>query len=362
MSFSSEDEGFMRQALDLAIRGGFNVSPNPMVGAVFVKDGKVLSVGYHRKFGGPHAEIEAMNAADEDLSGATLYVTLEPCCFSGKTGACTDALLDLGLERVVVAILDPNHKVSGKGVEILKASGLEVEVGCMEMEARMINQRFGKFMKFGVPYVTVKSAMSLDGKIACVDGSSKWITSEETRAFVHSLRAENEAILVGVGTVLADDPHLGVRHGAGRDPLRVILDSNLKSSLDAQVYRDGDVLVFASNEVDQRKLKNFEGRGVEVFRCEAEVNVVEVLKVLGGRGISSVLVEGGSGVAGSFLEAGAIDRYFACIAPKLIGGSSALSPIGGSGLSPISEVLDFDSIEVRTIGKDVIIEAVKTVY
>ena len=327
--FSDQDEDFMRKALELAKLGRGSVSLNPMVGAVVVKDGMIIGEGFHEKYGGHHAEVNAVRAASGSLEGCTMYITLEPCCFAGKTPACTDLLGDLGLKRIVVAMLDPNPKVQGQGVELLKSKGVQVDVGLLSEESRVLNQHFLKYMATGLPYVTVKVAMSLDGKICCNDGSSQWITNETSRKSGHVMRAENDAILVGSNTVVCDDPHLGVRGIPGKDPMRIVLDSNARLPLKSKVFRDDNVVVVVKDAADLAKVAQLKAAGMNVLSY-GEIDLRIVLKDLAEQfAIGSVLIEGGAAINGSLLEDDLIDRDRGFIAPKLIGGKEAKSPIGG---------------------------------
>jgi len=267
------DRGFMERALALAARGRGMVSPNPMVGAVVVNGGAVVGEGWHRKAGGPHAEVFAFREAGERAKGATLYVTLEPCCHHGKTPPCTDLVIGSGIARVVTAMRDDNPLVCGKGCAQLAAAGIAVEVGLMEKEARRLNESFLTFIRTGRPFVTVKLASTLDGFIADSAGKSAWITGPEARKLVHRWRAWSDAVLVGAGTVLADDPRLTVRDAEGSDPLRVVVDSHLRTPPGAKVVGDGTVIIAATDEADEGKARALEDAGATVWRFEAERGV-----------------------------------------------------------------------------------------
>lgn len=285
----------MQHALRLAQRARGWTLPNPMVGAVLVKNGKVIGEGYHRRFGGPHAEVEAFVRAKESTKDATLYVTLEPCCHTGKTPPCVEAVLESEVTRVVIADLDPSEKVHGKGVEILQRAGLTVEVGLLAKESRDLNRFFYTFHERGRPWVTLKLALSLDAKLAKAPGVQTALTGPESQRYVHRLRHEHEAILVGAGTVIADNPHLGVRAVRGRDPLRIVLKGERPLPPEALVFRDERVLVLEAH------------------------SVASVLELLHARGITSLLVEGGQKVAAAFLGSGCVDECQFLIAPSIIG-------------------------------------------
>ncbi|MCL6635390.1 MAG: bifunctional diaminohydroxyphosphoribosylaminopyrimidine deaminase/5-amino-6-(5-phosphoribosylamino)uracil reductase RibD, partial [Peptococcaceae bacterium] len=333
------DRHYMRMALELAGRARGRTSPNPMVGAVVVKDGKVVGSGYHLRAGTPHAEVHALNEAGEKARGATLYVTLEPCCHYGRTGPCSEAVIGAGIARVVVAMTDPNPKVAGGGIKRLREAGIEVTLGVLEEEARELNEVFIKYITTGRPFVVAKAAMSLDGKIATRSGRSKWITGPEARAYGHQLRDWYDAIMVGIGTVLADDPSLTARlpGGKGRDPVRVILDSRARIPLNAGVLtrRSGaPTIIAATAAAPQAKLAALRRAGARVLVVNdgPRVDLAGLMKLLAEQEITSVLIEGGSGVHGSALAAGIVDKVAWFIAPRIIGGREAPGPVGGEGV------------------------------
>jgi diaminohydroxyphosphoribosylaminopyrimidine deaminase/5-amino-6-(5-phosphoribosylamino)uracil reductase len=351
----ADEVDFMKLALELA--GKANPSPNPKVGAVIVKDGKIIATGYHRKAGMPHAEIDALKKLKKgDAKGATLYVTLEPCSHYGRTPPCTKAIINAGIKRVVAAMQDPNPLVHG--LEELRANGVDTEVGLMENEARALNEAFIKFIETGLPFVTIKAAMSLDGKIACVDGDSKWITSSATRHKARSLRAEYDAILVGINTVLKDNPRLTARTPGHKDPLRVIIDSKLKVPTDAKVFADSNVLVATSEKHDQKKIKILEQMGIRVLIVGKEkVDLKALMQKLAALKVTSILIEGGGEVNASALKAGIVDRLLFFVAPKIIGGLDAPGPVGGEGVKKMVKALKLQNVSCSTIGNDLQISA-----
>jgi diaminohydroxyphosphoribosylaminopyrimidine deaminase/5-amino-6-(5-phosphoribosylamino)uracil reductase len=351
----ADDTDFMRLALELA--GKANPSPNPKVGAVIVKDGKIIATGYHRKAGMPHAEIDALRKLKRgEAKGATLYVTLEPCSHYGRTPPCTKAIINAGIKRVIAAMQDPNPLVYG--LEELQANGVATEVGLMENEARALNEPFIKFMETGLPFVTIKAAMSLDGKIACAGGDSKWITSSATRYNARILRAEYDAILVGINTVLKDNPRLTARTRGHKDPLRVIIDSKLKVPIDAKVFADSNVLVATSEKHDPNKRKILEQMGTRVLIVGKErVDLKELMQKLAALKVTSILIEGGGEVNASALKAGIVDRLLFFVAPKIIGGIDAPGPVGGEGVKQMVKALKLQNVSCHAIGSDLQISA-----
>ncbi|MEJ8545877.1 bifunctional diaminohydroxyphosphoribosylaminopyrimidine deaminase/5-amino-6-(5-phosphoribosylamino)uracil reductase RibD [Brevibacillus borstelensis] len=352
---SGNDLTYMSLALELAKATRGQTNPNPLVGAVVVRDGAVVGMGAHVKAGEPHAEVHALRMAGDHTKGAVLYVTLEPCSHHGRTPPCVNAIIEAGIKRVVVAVADPNPLVAGTGIARLRQAGIEVIVGVGEAQARRANEVFFHYITTKKPFVTVKTAASLDGKIATHTGHSRWITGEEARSRVHQLRRENDAILVGVRTVLADDPELTARHqglARGKQPLRVILDSQLRTPLEARVIRDGKAptLVFAAHDAPADRQKELERLGAEIARLEGRVTIDAVLAELGGRGIASLLVEGGAAVNGSFLQARAIQKVVHFLSYKLIGGQGAPAPYGGLGAAQMEEAISLAEVEVEPIG------------
>ena len=343
------DADGMARALALAERGRGFVEPNPLVGAVVVHDGRLVGEGWHQRYGQAHAEVNALAAAGESARGATLYVTLEPCCHFGKTPPCTDAVIAAGITRVVAAMSDPFPQVSGKGAELLRQAGVVVDVGLCEAEARRLNAPYLKLLARGRPYVHAKWAMTLDGKIATRTGDSKWISNEASRRRVHELRGRMDAIVVGVGTVLADDPLLTARPPGTRMAVRVVLDHHGRTpttSKLAQTARETPTWIVTAGEPALR---------LGVLGCEIHSlpDVGALLDEMGRRRMTNVLVEGGAEVLGSFLDAGAIDEVHVFVAPRLAGGASAKTAIGGTGVERIAEAFLLSPARIELIGDDV---------
>jgi diaminohydroxyphosphoribosylaminopyrimidine deaminase/5-amino-6-(5-phosphoribosylamino)uracil reductase len=343
------DRDWMTQALTLAERGRGYVEPNPLVGAVVVRDGRLVGEGWHQRYGEAHAEINALAAAGDAARGATLYVTLEPCCHVGKTPPCTDAVIRAGVARVVAAMSDPFPQVAGKGAEQLRGAGIAVEVGLCEAEARRLNAPYLKLLAKGRPYVHLKWAMTLDGKIATRSGDSKWISNEASRRRVHELRGRMDAIVVGIGTVLADDPLLTVRPPGARTPVRVVLDKRGRTpplSKLAQSARDTPTWIVTTHHPAEplREL------GCEVLNLP---DVPALLDEMGRRRMTNILVEGGMAVLGSFRDIREIDEVHVFIAPRLAGGTDAKTPIGGHGAETIAQALSLSAWQVEMIEGDV---------
>jgi len=355
--WSNFEREVMQQAIVEARRG--RPSPNPRVGAAIVRDGEVISIGHHERVGEAHAEVDAIRNADGSVGGATLYVTLEPCNHQGRTGPCTEAILGAGIARVVIGCRDPAPHVAG-AIDRLKAAGVEVEVGLTEQECTALVADFAKHIRTGLPFVTLKAAVTLDGKIATRTGDSKWITGEEARTETHRMRDESDAILVGVGTVLADDPKLTVRHIEGRDPVRVVLDASLRTPPTAAVLDPGrtssaETLIFHSHDAETSRREALSAPGVElipVSRHARGVDVKEVLKVLGDRDVVRLLVEGGSHVHGTFLDLGLADRAAIFIAPRILGDADAIPFAVGSGVESIERAWRLVRTQVRVFGSD----------
>lgn len=357
------DEGSaMRRALELARRGEGAVEPNPQVGAVVLSaEGGIVGEGWHARFGGPHAEIVAIAEAGDAARGGTLVVTLEPCCHHGKTPPCTDAVVAAGLRRVVVATSDPFPSVAGAGIERLRAAGIEVTVGTCAAEARRLIAPFRRLVADGRPWVIAKWAMSLDGRIATVGGDSRWISGEESRGLVHALRGRVDAILVGIGTALADDPLLTARPSGPRSALRVVVDSLARLPLESRLVasaRETPVMVAVGPDAAEDRLAALRARGVEVWRgddADRTARLGALLDHLGRRQATNLLVEGGAGVLGGFLDARLVDEVWAFVAPKLIGGASAPAAIGGRGMARVAEGIPIVVDEVRRLGEDVLV-------
>lgn len=355
------DEAYMQRALELAVQAEGETSPNPMVGCVIVDaEGNIVGEGYHHKAGQPHAEVNALAEAKQLAQGATAYVTLEPCAHYGRTGPCCVALARAGIKRVVAACKDPNPQVAGQGLEYLRLQGIEVECGVCEKEALRLNERFFTWITHKRPFITLKYAMTLDGKIATASGDSKWITGEAARTMAHRLRKQHDAVLVGIGTVLDDDPELTTRMVQGKNPVRVVLDSRLRISLMATVLNPvAETIIFTSNEADEVKGAALAALpNVEVVRLPAvngRLPVAQVVAALAERGLTSILVEGGSAVLGAFFDAGLADRVYAFIAPKLIGGAKALTPVAGEGSELVAAGWQLEEVELEQLGQDVML-------
>ena len=356
----SENQYWMQQAIDLARRGQYSTKPNPNVGCVIVKDGKIIGEGFHPKAGQPHAEVFALRQAGENAKDATAYVTLEPCSHFGRTGPCCDALLRAGIKRVVAAQEDPNPKVCGQGFARLRAGGVQVEVGLCEAEARRLNEHFLRWVTTRRPFVSLKYAMTLDGKLATAAGDGQQVTGREAHVEAHYLRKIHDAILVGIGTVLADDPELTTRLVQGKNPVRIVLDSQARIPLTAQVLQGGTTtIIVVGPEAPAAKLELLAKLPeVEVLTLPApagKLDLGKLLDILGERKLTSLLVEGGSQVHGSFVDAGLVDRIYAFIAPKVVGGAAALPPIGGTGLAAMAPGLPVAVDATRVLGKDFLI-------
>ncbi|MFC3209725.1 bifunctional diaminohydroxyphosphoribosylaminopyrimidine deaminase/5-amino-6-(5-phosphoribosylamino)uracil reductase RibD [Planomicrobium okeanokoites] len=349
-------ELYMDLALNNARTMKGQTDPNPLVGSVIVNHNRIVGVGAHLKAGEPHAEIHALRMAGEEAHGGTIYVTLEPCSHFGRTGPCAQAIIDAGLKKVVIAALDPNPLVSGNGVKMLEEAGIEVVSGIREQESFKMNEVFNKFITTKKPFVTLKAASTLDGKIATHSLDSKWITSEDARRDVHELRSEHMAILVGVGTVIEDDPELTARIPNGRNPIRVILDSSLRLPLDSKVAVDGaaETWIFTSRTYDRSKKEQLEHSGIRIFETSGETrtDVNDMMRILGENGISSLFIEGGGTVNSAFLENGLIDKVVLYFAPKLVGGKNAPTFLEGSGFELMKNAVDLADGEFTKIGKD----------
>jgi diaminohydroxyphosphoribosylaminopyrimidine deaminase/5-amino-6-(5-phosphoribosylamino)uracil reductase len=356
-----DDEYWMKRALRFAEKGRGRTSPNPMVGAVLVKDDKVVGEGYHAKAGEAHAEIVALKKAGEKAKGAILYLNLEPCTHYGKTPPCAPQVIEAGVKHVVIGMEDPNPLIEGRGIEFLRRAGLAVQVGILEKECRKLNEAFCKFILEKVPFVILKVALTLDGKIATRDGNSKWISGEASRRLVHRLRDQVDGVLIGIGTVLRDDPMLTARIRGGRDPYRIVLDSQLRIPEEAKVIgTPPSKSVIATTELAPRdKIEKLEKRGVQVLILdskEGKVNLKSCLSKLGEIGIMNLMVEGGNHVNGSFLDEGLIDKFLFFLSPKLIGDHQALGIFGGRGVLNLQEAIALKEISTRKIGEDILIE------
>ena len=348
----------MREALRLAENARGRTSPNPLVGAVIVRENRIVAVGWHRQAGTEHAEIHALNMAKKLAVGATLYVTLEPCAHYGRTGPCVKAVIGAGIRRVVVAMEDPNPAVSGRGIAMLRKAGIEVRCGVLEEAARRQNEVFIRWITAGRPFVWMKMAMSLDGRIATVGGESQWITGEEARRRGHAMRDEVDAILVGVGTVIADDPALTARGmEGGRTPRRIVLDSQARTPLSAKLLSDGaaPTILAVTENAPLERVEALRQRGAEILCCGAgsRVDLPCLLSRLGEQEICSLLVEGGGTVHFSFFAAGLADKVTAFVAPKLLGGRTALGAVAGEGFVHLADAVELCEVEVERLGEDV---------
>ena len=353
----------MRMALRLAGKARGRTSPNPMVGAVVVKGGRVIASGYHKQAGEPHAEAIALQKAGDAAKGATLYVTLEPCSHTNKrTPPCSPLVIQSGVKRIVIAMADPNPKVSGGGIRAIKKAGLEMVTGILEAEARQLNEAFIKHVSKKVPFVTLKIAQTLDGKIATETGESKWITGKEARKAGHRLRDQNDAILVGINTVLTDDPSLTVRFAGGRDPLRVVVDSSLRIPLKAKVVTQRSVartIIATLPSAPRDKIMKLKAAGAEIVLVKSDkgrVDLRDLMKKFGRMGIMSVLVEGGAEIHASALKSGIVDKVVMYIAPTLMTGTDSVCSVGGSSPKKLAQAIALANITTRFVGKDLMVE------
>ncbi len=354
------DQNYMLQAIQLAKQGEGWTNPNPMVGAVIVKNGRIIGKGYHKKCGELHAERNAIASLTESAEGATIYVTLEPCCHYGKTPPCTEAIIEQKIKRVVIGSRDPNPKVSGKGIKMLQEAGIEVIEDFMREECDRLNPVFFHYITTKTPYVVMKYAMTLDGKIATKTGESKWITGEAARAEVQHMRHRYMGIMAGIGTVLADDPMLNVRVEGWKSPIRILCDSGLRIPLDGQIVKSAGkyrtIVAYADSENTEAKRKRLHEMGVETICCPDENNQVDLkklMKYLGEEGIDSILLEGGGTLNDSALRAGIVQEVQAFIAPKLFGGMNSKTPVEGIGVRFPSEAVKLKCTDICQIGEDI---------
>lgn len=355
---------FMQRALELAEKGAGFTNPNPLVGAVIVKDGVIIGEGYHEKYGGPHAEINAFKNAKEDVRGASMYVTLEPCSHFGKTPPCANAIIEKGIAKVFIGMVDPNPLVAGRGVSLLRENGIEVHTNVLEDECKRQNEIFIKYITTRKPFVILKSAMTLDGKIATVTGDSKWITNDDSRKFVHQIRNRVSGILVGVGTVIADNPYLNTRleEGPVSHPVRIILDTKARTPLDANVLENLDeirTIIATTAMAPAEQLRRLEDKGAEILLLpikDEHVDLEALMTALGELEIDSVLIEGGSLVNYSAIEAEVVDKVIFFIAPKIVGGETAKTPMGGTGKMLMRDAITLENIRLRQFGGDIMIE------
>ena len=354
----------MKRAIELAKKGKGYTNPNPLVGAVIVRNDKIIGEGFHELYGETHAEVNAFANATEDVKGATMYVTLEPCSHYGKTPPCANTIVEKGISRVIIAMKDPNPLVAGKGIEILHNNGIQVQVGVLEDEARELNEIFIKYITTKRPFCILKTAMTLDGKIASTTGDSKWITNEGSRNYVHQLRHQTSAIMVGIGTVLADDPRLNTRLTGikGLDPIRIIVDTTGMIPLSAKVLNissNARTIIATTDKIDSNKAKAIEEKGGEVIIVslrDERVDLEDLMIKLGKIKIDSVLLEGGSTLNYSALEQGIVDKVIAFIAPKIVGGECAKTPVGGKGWAKIEDAFTLKDITLSRFEEDIMVE------
>ncbi|MGV8073420.1 MAG: bifunctional diaminohydroxyphosphoribosylaminopyrimidine deaminase/5-amino-6-(5-phosphoribosylamino)uracil reductase RibD [Syntrophobacteraceae bacterium] len=358
------DRRYMKEALRLAVKGRGRTSPNPMVGAVVVQGDTIVGKGYHEYVGGPHGEVNALRDASEKTADATLYVTLEPCNHQGRTPPCTFAILDSGVSRVVIGMSDPNPHVKGKGADYLRKHGISVDEGILEKESRIINQAYIKYVTTGIPFVTLKTAATLDGRIATRTGDARWISNERSRAFVHRMRAASDGILVGINTVLEDDPMLTARipkSRAIRQPIRIVLDSRLKIPPESRLVRsarDVPLWVACSEKASRNKEAELKEAGIHVLRLPQKgdrIDLHSLLSELGKRGLTSLLVEGGARVMGAFLESRLADEVLFFYAPKILGDPGGVPMVSGGPRDLISESMSVYNVTIKRFGEDVML-------
>jgi len=358
----TQDEKYIQRTFQLARQGVGRVNPNPLVGTVIVKDDRVIAEGYHHFFGDDHAEVDALNNATEGVEGATVYVNLEPCAHHGKTPPCAERLVKAGVSKVVISMRDPNPEVSGKGINILRRGGVEVVEGILQNEAEDLNRVFIKYIITGMPFVAMKTAMTLDGKISTRVGDSKWVTGDEARSVVHELRNEYAGIMVGVNTIIADDPKLTTRReGEKRNPVRIVVDSSGRTPTDVYVVNSKEqaqtILAF-TNKTSPEKRDIFSQGGIETLvlpQKEGMVDLEVLMKELGKSSIDGILLEGGGTLNFSMLEAGLVDEVFAFIAPKMVGGENAKTPVAGKGVDLMKDAIELEDIRTMAIGEDFMI-------
>jgi len=354
-----DDAFYIKRTLALAERARWKTSPNPMVGALLVKNGRIISEGYHKKAGTPHAEVIAIDKAGKKSLGTTLYVSLEPCCHKDKrTPPCTQKIISSGIRRVVIAMKDPNPKVAGKGIAELEKAGIKVVWGILEEKARLLNEAYIKFITTGTPFVVLKIAMTLDGKIATPEGESKWITGDKARNMVHRLRGSSDAVMTAIGTVKADNPMLDCRVSGYKNPVRVIIDPHLETGLDSQVAScpPETVIVTRSPNADVSIWNKFREKGITFIEYQSEkLDLKWLMQKLGKLSVTSVLVEGGSSLSAYCLEAGIVDKVMFFIAPKIIGGRDSFPAVGGS-FRKLSDAHRLRDVKTRRVGEDILIE------
>lgn len=359
--FLSYDEKYMRLAMQLAGNAIGRTSPNPLVGAVIVKDNRVVGCGWHRKAGTPHAEVHALNQAGELAQGADVYVTLEPCAHYGKTPPCSKALVEAKVKNVYGGLLDVNPKVAGKGFKILEDAGIHVEYGFLQDELRKQNEVFFKWIEHKKTFIVLKAAMTLDGKIATATGQSKWITNETSRAYGYKLRDIYDGIMVGINTVIEDNPMLTARVDGGKNPIRIVVDSSLKIDINANVVQDksAKTIVATTDKADKDKILKLQAQDVDVIVVDKDendkVDIEKLLDILGQQNICSILVEGGATLSGSFVAKKLVDKVYFFIAPKIVGGKEAKTPVAGTGILNLQEALALKDIQIEKLEEDILI-------
>lgn len=359
--FLSYDEKYMRLAMQLAGNAIGRTYPNPLVGAVIVKDNRVVGCGWHRKAGTPHAEVHALNQAGELAQGADVYVTLEPCAHYGKTPPCAKALVEAKVKNVYGGLLDVNPKVAGKGFKILEDAGIHVEYGFLQDELRKQNEVFFKWIEHKKPFIVLKAAMTLDGKIATAIGQSKWITNETSRAYGYKLRDIYDGIMVGINTVIEDNPMLTARVDGGKNPIRIVVDSSLKIDINANVVQDksAKTIVATTDKADKDKILKLQAQDVDVIVVDKDendkVDIEKLLDILGQQNICSILVEGGATLSGSFVARKLVDKVYFFIAPKIVGGKEAKTPVAGTGILNLQEALALKDIQIEKLEEDILI-------
>lgn len=359
--FLSYDEKYMRLAMQLAGNAIGRTSPNPLVGAVIVKDNRVVGCGWHRKAGTPHAEVHALNQAGELAQGADVYVTLEPCAHYGKTPPCAKALVEAKVKNVYGGLLDVNPKVAGKGFKILEDAGIHVEYGFLQDELRKQNEVFFKWIEHKKPFIVLKAAMTLDGKIATATGQSKWITNETSRAYGYKLRDIYDGIMVGINTVIEDNPMLTARVDGGKNPIRIVVDSSLRIDINANVVQDksAKTIVATTDKADKDKILKLQAQDVDVIVVDKDkndkVDIEKLLDILGQQNICSILVEGGATLSGSFVAKKLVDKVDFFIAPKIVGGKEAKTPVAGTGILNLQEALALKDIQIEKLEEDILI-------
>jgi len=357
------DEKYMRLALKLALKAQGRTSPNPIVGAVIVKNGRVVGTGYHKKCGQAHAEVNAIRRAGKNAQGADMYVTLEPCNHFGRTPPCTDAIIASGIKTVIVGMTDPNPVNNGKGIRKLNRSGVKTVCGILREEAAAINRPFIKFITTALPYITVKIAETIDGKIATRTGDSRWITSEESRKYVHQLRKVSDAVMVGVNTVIRDDPMLLSKSSKDEQPARIIVDSGLRTPLKSRIFsntKNSAVVIATAKRPPSWKVKKYEERGALIITAgtkNGKVDLAALAEILAGMGMINILAEGGGELSAGLLKYGLVDRFLFFIAPKIIGGRDAVTSIEGEGVLMARDAVGLKGVTMKSIGSDILVEA-----